>query len=101
VNRRLLHFLDGQSPAEFLARPEFKQFVDGVGQWKWSTDQTLLNWWLRGCGARVQPLNWRWNALYGALEPGSVEHAHFVHFFLRQWLPDKGENIAELVEQWA
>ena len=35
-------YLKGQSPKEFLMRSEFKDFVDGVGTWKWSTDQTLL-----------------------------------------------------------
>jgi len=71
-----------ESPGEFLARTDFKPFVDGQGSYRWSTDQTLLNHWLSSCGARVKPLDWRWNALYGVLHPGSVEQAHFVHFFL-------------------
>ena len=37
-------YLKGQSPREFLNRTEFQRFVDGVGAWKWSTDQTLLNY---------------------------------------------------------
>ena len=93
MNRALLPYLRGETAGEFLARPEFKRFVDGVGAWKWSTDQTLLNWWLRHERVLVQPLDWRWNALYGALERGKIEEAHFVHFFLRDYLPDKGEDI--------
>ena len=98
MDRSLADYLHGQTPAEFLARPEFKAFVDGVGAWKWSTDQTLLNWWLRSTRVGVWPLHWKWNALYGALVPGKVEQAHFVHFFLRDHLPNKGEDVAELVK---
>ena len=35
-------YLQGQTPKEFLMRSEFKDFVDGVGTWKWSTDQPYL-----------------------------------------------------------
>ena len=98
MQKSLLRFLRGETPAEFLARPEFKRFVDGVGDWKWSTDQVLLNWWLRKEGAKVRFLDWRWNALYSALTPGHVEQAHFVHFFLRDHMPNKGEDVAELVK---
>jgi hypothetical protein len=95
--RGLLQFLDGQTPTEFLHRGEFARFVDGLGFWKWSTDQTLLNWWLRSRRAVVRHLDWRWNALYAATLPGHCERAHFVHFFLRDHLPNKGENVEELV----
>lgn len=97
MDKSLLRFLDGDTPREFLARPEFKRFVDGVGKWKWSTDQTLLNWWLRKCGVKHMPLDWEWNGLYGALRDDYIKHCHFVHFFLRDYLPNKGENIEELV----
>jgi len=97
MNKSLVRFLRGQTPREFLARPEFKKFIDGEGDWKWSTDQTLLNWWLNDCGAEVQDLRYRWNALYKAILPDKVREAHFVHFFLRDHLPGKGENVAELV----
>jgi hypothetical protein len=97
MNKSLLPFLDGQTPAEFLARPEFKHFIDGVGHWKWSTDQTLLNWWLRKCGAKTGGMHWEWNGLYGALTYGKIAECRFVHFFLRDYLPDKGEGIEKLV----
>ena len=100
MNYSLARFID-QSPAEFLARPEFKRFVDGVGGWKWSTDQTLLNWWLRACGAKVQHLDWRWNGLYKAVPIEEIITAHFVHFFLSVHLPDKGENVEQLLGEMA
>jgi len=93
MNKSLRRFCP-EPPREFLARPEFQAFVDGRGAYKWSTDQTLLNTWLTSDPDMVvKPLDWRWNALYGALVPGSIEQAHFVHFFLKNHLdsqdPDK------------
>jgi hypothetical protein len=73
-------YLDGQTPGEFVRRPEFERFVNGEGHWRWSTDQTLLNWWVKKSGMRVRNLDWRWNALYGAVV--DVRSAYFVHFFL-------------------
>ena len=98
MNASLRASMHGQTPAEFLARAEFKRFVDGLGAWKWSTDQTLLNWWIWAECIDDRNINWKWNALYGALLPGMVEQAHFVHFFLRDHLPERGENVAELVK---
>lgn len=71
-----------EEPSEFLARPEFQRFIDGLGAWKWSTDQTLLNWWLASSGAIVADLDWRWNAMYGAIDDARLAEAHAVHFFL-------------------
>lgn len=96
LNESLAEYLHGETPAEFLARPEFQRFIDGVGGWKWSTDQTLLNWWLRSEGINVKNLDWRWNALYTALQAGKCEEAHFIHFFLRDHLPGKGEDVEAL-----
>ena len=70
----------GGSPEQFIRRPEFERFVNGEGHWKWSTDQTLLNYWLKRDHVPCANLDWRWNALYSAVR--SVEGAHFVHFFL-------------------
>lgn len=99
MNKSLLERLDGQTPREFLARPEFKRFVDGLGKWRYSTDQVLLCWWLRKERVNVQNLSWLWNGLYAAIKPGMAEQARFVHFFLRDHLPDKGENIEELIKE--
>ena len=47
MDRNILKYLRGQTGKEFIQRPEFKDFVDGQGAWKWSTDQTLLNYWVK------------------------------------------------------
>ena len=46
-NKNFKPYLQGQTPKEFITRAEFKNFVDGVGAWKWSTDQTLLNYFVK------------------------------------------------------
>jgi hypothetical protein len=73
---------------------EFKDFVDGIGAWKWSTDQTLLNYFLKKYDVPVQHMDWKWNGLYGANT--KIEECHFVHFFLKDLLPEQGENVEEL-----
>jgi len=96
INCKLLKpYLHGQGPAEFLDRWEFKRFVDGVGAWKWSTDQTLLNWWLKREKISVKHMDWKWNGLFTA--NNKITECHFVHFFLRSKLPNNGENIDELM----
>jgi len=73
-------YLNGQTPTEFLRRPEFARFVNGESHWKWSTDQSLLNWWVKKSGMRTRDLDWRWNGMYKAVKDHDA--AHFVHFFL-------------------
>lgn len=96
LGQKLLHYLDGQTPSDFLRRPEFARFVNGEGHWRWSTDQTLLNWWLKRCGALCWPLDWRWNALYGAVQ--DVSEAYFVHFFLAAKMEHRGSEIPKIIE---
>ena len=96
-SQKLKPYLKGQTPREFLERPEFKPFVDGQGTWKWSTDQTLLNWWIRKEQMRIQRLDWRFNGLYTANT--RIKDCHFVHFFLKDKLPERGENVEELMRQ--
>ncbi len=91
----LLKYLNGDTPLEFIRRPEFARFVNGEGHWKWSTDQTLLNYWIRKAGVKVQDMDWRWNALYGAVR--DVSPAHFVHFFLAAKMPKGGAEIPGLI----
>ncbi len=98
MNKSFLEYLRGQSPKQFIERREFKMFVDGMGPWKWSTDQTLLNYWIRNERMNIQKLNWKWNALYTAIDNSRIKEAHFVHFFLKDKLPSKGENVEELLE---
>jgi hypothetical protein len=90
-------FLKGDTPKEFIQRAEFKDFVDGVGAWKWSTDQTLLNYFIKKYQVPVKKMHWKWNGLYTANT--QIENCHFVHFFLKDKLPAKGENVEELMRK--
>jgi hypothetical protein len=67
-----------------------------MGAWKWSTDQTLLNTWIKKYKIPTKNLSWRWNGLYKGIEDNCIEACHFVHFFLRDKLPNKGEDIERL-----
>jgi len=97
MNKSFAQYLNGQSPKQFIERPEFKQFVDGMGPWKWSTDQTLLNYWIRKEKMTVKNLDWKWNALYTAIDNSKIKEAYFVHFFLKDKLPNKGEDVEALM----
>lgn len=96
MNNSISKYLGEDSGKEFIQRPEFKRFVDGLGAWKWSTDQTLLNYWVRKEKMNLTRLDWKWNALYTAVSNEHLREAHFVHFFLKDKLPQRGENIEEL-----
>ena len=91
-------YLEGQTPAEFLARPEFRDFIDGMGYFRWSTDQMLLNWWVKKTLMPRKNMDWRWNALYKAVTDDHLPDAHFVHFFLKDLLPARGENVGQLMQ---
>ena len=98
MNKSLSKYLKGQTPHQFLNRPEFKGFIDGVGPWKWSTDQTLLNTWVKQEKMNVKHLDWKWNALFKGVKDEHIKDAHFVHFFLKDKLPNRGENVEELMK---
>lgn len=89
-------FLKGQTPKQFIERNEFANFVDGMGTWKWSTDQTLLNYFLKKYRIPTKHMECKWNGLYTA--NASIQECHFVHFFLKDRLPSAGENVEELME---
>lgn len=97
VNKSLLQHINNQTPEQFIRRPEFKRFVDGMKHWKWSTDQTLLNYWIRKEPVKYQKLDWKWNGLFSANE--KIKECHFVHFFLKDKLPARGENVEQLMKQ--
>lgn len=99
MNKSFLDYLDGQTPEQFIRRYEFKRFVDGIGAWKWSTDQTLLNYWIRKRGVPFKNLHWKWNALYTAVRKERLREANFIHFFLKDKLPNRGENINQLMKE--
>lgn len=96
MNKSFAKYLRGQSPAVFLNRLEFQRFIDGVGAWKWSTDQTLLNWWIKKEKMATQNLPWQWNALYTAIPDNRLADAHFIHFYLKDKLPNRGEDVNTL-----
>lgn len=95
MNRSVLPYING-TPQQFIRQPDFKRFVDGLGAWKWSTDQTLLNYWLKRDKIPMQHLSWKWNGLYTANT--RINECHFIHFFLKDKLPNRGENIEELLK---
>ena len=98
MNKKISKYLNGQTGKQFIQRPEFKGFVDGLGPWKWSTDQTLWNYWVRKEKMTQQHLDWKWNALYTAVPNDKIKEAHFVHFFLKDKLPNRGEDVTALME---
>lgn len=98
LNKNFRDYIDNQSAKEFLLREEFKDFIDGVGFFKWSTDQMLLNWFIKKYNVPCKKLSWQYNALYKGIEDNKLKESYFVHFFLKDLLPDKGENIKKLLK---
>lgn len=96
INKSIMKYLNGDTPEQFIRRADFKPFVDGIGAWKWSTDQTLLNYWVKKERMNVTNLHWKWNGLFTANE--KIKECNFVHFFLKDKLPHKGENVQELMK---
>ena len=99
INKSISKYLRGETPQQFLRRPKFKAFIDGMGPWKWSTDQTLLNVWIKEEKMKVNNLHWKWNALYSAIPDDKVKEANFIHFFLKDKLPNQGENVEAVIEE--
>ena len=96
MNKSLKEYMHGQTPEELIRRPEFKDLVDGINYWRYSTDQVLLNYWLRKEKAKVKALDWKWNAMYRGTD--DMSNANFIHFFLKDHLPNKGEDLSMLKE---
>lgn len=95
-NKSVLRYLCGQTPAEFIHRPEFEPFVNGAGKYRWSTDQTLLNTWVRGM--RRTNLDWRWNCMYDYVQGAALErNPYFVHFALASKMARGGAEIPEII----
>ena len=89
-------YLKNQTAKQFLDRTEFKRFIDGQGHWKWSTDQTLLNYFLKKYSIPVKHLDDVWNGLYTARH--DIDQCNFVHFFLKDKLPNRGEDVEGLMK---
>jgi len=94
MNKGIIKHLNGLTPREFIMQKEFKPFVDGKGPWKWSTDQTLLNYWVRKSGMGLHRMDWKWNGMFKAINDECFQKSHFLHFFLKDKLPNKGEDVA-------
>ena len=98
LNKSISKYLNGETPLQFLRRPRFKPFIDGMGAWKWSTDQTLLNVWIKEEQMKVTNLPFIWNGLFTGIENNKLKECNFVHFFLKDKLPYQGENVEELMK---
>jgi len=96
-SKLMLKYLRGMTPKQFLEQPELQDLINGIGPFKWQSDQITLNYWFKRNNIEVQHLDWKWNALYTAVK--DIEPAHFVHFFLKDKLPNGGENTEELMKQ--
>lgn len=97
-SNKIREYLNGETPEQFIRRPEFERFVNGEGSWKWSTDQTLLNYWVRKSGMKVKYLDWKWNALFKGVRDEVLPDSYFVHFFLSNNLPKKGVEIQSIIK---
>jgi len=95
---KIKEYLNGETPLQFIRRKEFEGFVNGEGNWKWSTDQTLLNYWVRKSGMQLKNLDWRFNTLFKGVKDEVLPQAHFIHFFLSGNLPQKGKEIPEIIK---
>lgn len=93
MNNSIVKYFSGQTPTEFIRRPEFKDLVDGMGLWRYSTDQVLLNYWLKKDGVPTKHMDWRWNTLYRGAEDKYLKEGYFIHFFLKNQINKKGEDI--------
>lgn len=82
---------------QWVEQSEFQPFVDGIGNWKWSTDQTLLNYFMKSRKIPVNHMHWKWNGLYTANT--KINECEFIHFFLKDKLPERGENVEQLMEK--
>ena len=96
-NTKLKPFINGTAH-EFITQRRFEGFVNGTGMWKWSTDQTLLNYWIRKDKVPYACLDWKWNALYRGIHDDKLPESNFIHFFLKDHLPDRGDNMDKLIK---
>lgn len=94
---KLKDYLNGETPEQFIRRKEFEDMVNGKGNFRWSTDQSMLNFWVHKSGMKLQNLDWRWNALFKGVKDETLKNSYFLHFFLSNNLPKRGEEIPEII----
>jgi hypothetical protein len=46
---------------------------------------------------KVKNLSFHWNGLFTGISDKDIKSAHFVHFFLKDKLPNRGENVEDLM----
>jgi lipopolysaccharide biosynthesis glycosyltransferase len=95
-SNKMIKILKGMSPKEFLDQYELQDFINGIGPFKWQSDQMTLNYWFKKNKVDVQRMNWKWNCLYTTVNNEDLKNSYFIHFFLKDHLPNKGENVDEL-----
>jgi len=94
----VLTYLNGQTPKQFIERPEFEPYVNGEGKYRWSTDQTLLNTWVASENMHQRQLDWRWNCMYDYVVPTALHlNPYFVHFALASKMPRGGAEIPDII----
>lgn len=98
LSNKILPYLKGQTPEQFIRRKEFEKYVNGEGHHRWSTDQTLLNQWLIDTKMKTKDLNWKWNTLVKAVKDDALPQAYFLHFFLAAKFPKKGAEIPGIIK---
>lgn len=98
MSNKIKKYLNGETPKQFIRRKEFEKFVNGEGAWRWSTDQTLLNYWIKKENMITKDLSWKWNALFKGVKDEMLSKAYFIHFFLARNLPRKGMEIPNIIK---
>jgi len=98
-NSRLMKkALKGKTPKQFLEQPQLQDLINGKGPFKWQSDQITLNYWFAVNHIPVHHLPWVFNALYAAIPKVAMKDAQFIHFFLKDHLPDNGNDIEALMK---
>lgn len=101
-NASVVPYFEGQTAKQFIERKEFEPFVNGEGKYRWSTDQTLLNTWVKRTRMTTCNLDWRWNCIYEYVLPTALrQHPYFVHFNLASKMPRGGAEIPEIIARMA
>lgn len=93
----MIKVLKGMDAKQFLEQSILADFINGKGPLKWQSDQITLNYWFKRNNVEVKKLDWKWNALYSAVTDDKIKDCYFAHFFLRDHLPNKGENVEEII----
>lgn len=100
LSKDVSKYLNNETPEQFIKRPEFERFVNGEGMWRLSTDQTLLNYWVKKSGIKTKNLSWQWNVLYNGVQPEYLKDGYFIHFFRANNLPQRGAEIPRIIESF-